>query len=65
MGFLYNRAKHPPLKAENAMNVVALSGWLCFVMVDVYYEGALTMYFATDKDLPFNSIEVTNYAVCL
>ena len=48
----------PPGKAENSLRTVAFCGWFCFLIAEAYFEGALTMFFTTEKDLPFTSIEV-------
>ena len=61
LGLANRSVKRPSPRSrriENVMRLVSLLGWLCFLVVDTYYEGALTMFFTTGKDLPFNSIEV-------
>ncbi len=49
---------HIKLCVNNCLRHIAFVGWLCFVVVKVYYEGALTMFFTAKNDLPFNTIEV-------
>ncbi len=58
LSLLQGRGRVSLWRLKEAMKITAFSGWFCFVVVDVYYEGALTMFFTTDKELPFKSIEV-------
>ena len=37
--------------------VVIFIAWSCYVLIEVYYEGALTMFFTTESGVPFQSIK--------
>ena len=37
--------------------VVIFIAWSCYVLIEVYYEGALTMFFTTESGIPFQSIK--------
>ncbi len=41
---------------ENTLQVSVFSAWLLFVLVNAYYGGTLTSYFATSPSLPFQSL---------
>ena len=46
----------PKFGDMTACNLVITSGWYCFVLLNAYYGGALTMFFVGEISLPFNSI---------
>ncbi len=46
------------IKDYQSLKLSVFFGWMCFALVKVHYEGALTMFFAANAKLPFNSIEV-------
>ncbi len=45
-------------RTKNCLRIMASVGWLTYVVVEVYYEGAMTMFFTTKNNLPFETIEV-------
>jgi hypothetical protein len=36
--------------------LVLFMAWTCYLLIEVYYEGALTMFFTTEMGVPFDSI---------
>ena len=41
----------------NGYNGLLLTTWVFFLMINSYLGGALTMFFSSEKSIPFNSIE--------
>ena len=37
--------------------IIVFVGWSCYVLIEIYFEGALTMFFTTKMGIPFNSIK--------
>ena len=37
--------------------IASATGGIFFVLLHAYYRGALTMFFATELQIPFNSVE--------
>ncbi len=44
------------------LKIIAFMGWMCYVVVKCYYDGALTMFFTTKEELPFTTFRVN---ICL
>ncbi len=42
----------------DAMRIVTFCGWLSFVLVNAYYEGALTMFFMTTNGIEPKTVDV-------
>ncbi len=57
---VYYVTKHVKRKGYkyDAMRIVAFSGWLTFVFVNAYYEGALTMFFMTTNGIEPKTVDV-------
>ena len=43
--------------ASTSAKISLTSGWLCYVLISAYYGGALTMFFASEPELPFDTIQ--------
>ena len=43
-------------KSVTSKNIVILSWWIFYVLTEAFYEGALTMFFATEHPTPFKNI---------
>ena len=41
---------------SESVQISATSGWYFFVLLNAFYGGALTMFFASEADLPFDTI---------
>ena len=42
--------------SSDSVQISATSGWYFFVLLNAFYGGALTMFFASEAALPFDSI---------
>ena len=42
---------------KKASRIVVFFMWFCYTMVEIYYEGALTMFFSTQSRNPFENIK--------
>ena len=43
--------------ASTSSKISLASGWCCYVILSAYYGGALTMFFASQSELPFDTIQ--------
>ena len=41
---------------KKATRIVLFFSWLCYLVIEIYFEGALTMFFTTKMGIPFDSI---------
>ena len=41
---------------KKVTRLIAFVSWSCYLVVEIYFEGALTMFFTTKIGVPFNSI---------
>ncbi len=48
----------PKYTDTTASQIVITSGWYCFVLLNAFYGGALTMFFVGEITLPFNNIRL-------
>ena len=42
---------------KTGYQIVVFTGWFFFALINAYFGGALTMFFASEVSLPFNSIK--------
>ena len=45
----------PKFSDTGSFKVVSSIGWLFFMLIEIYYSGALTMFFSTEVSLPFET----------
>ena len=45
------------MKEEHALSIVTFSGWIFFFLINTFYGGALTMFFSTSPNTPFNTFK--------
>ena len=51
----------PKFTRTTSFKMVTSIGWLLFMLIEIYYSGALTMFFSTEVSLPFETTrEVMN-----
>ena len=53
---LQKRYKRHNETFERASRLVVFLMWFCYTLVEIYYEGALTMFFSTESQNPFENI---------
>ena len=39
------------------MKIISICCWIAFAIIYAYYSGALTMFFITEENIPFNSLK--------
>ena len=37
--------------------IASTTGWIFFVLLNAYYSGAMTMFFTSEIQVPFNTVE--------
>ena len=42
---------------KKTTRIIVFVSWSCYVLIEIYFEGALTMFFTTKIGIPFNSIK--------
>ena len=57
ISYLAKHLKNESLILKKSYRVVIFIAWIFFLLTEVYYEGALTMFFTTEIGIPFNSIK--------
>ena len=45
----------PKFSRTTSFKIVSSIGWLLFMLIEIYYSGALTMFFSTEVSLPFET----------
>ena len=39
------------------MKIISICCWIAFAIIYAFYSGALTMFFITEENIPFNSLK--------